>query len=235
MAAPPHRRRFNDDDDPPEYTALPLPSEASLDAGAGAPIVRVQPPHRIINPSDPRSQYTRHYLAQTAGGALPLPPPPPPRPGSAVSGPVLVRPPPRLGALLERIDPLRIGHSSADTAGALWGQPPRSSSSPHVVQYTAVCPLCRNSGWLLYKVACTCPAGRTKRSASPRGHSSSLLGFIDDMLAPPPPPRSRLQSGPAPHSSSAGPLETAPGRRSPPYLQYVPGPGAPCPNCLGQS
>ncbi|KAJ2789219.1 hypothetical protein H4R21_006798, partial [Coemansia helicoidea] len=173
---------IDDDDDPPEYTALPLPSEASLDAGAGAPIVRVQPQHMVINPSDPRSQYTRHYLAHGAGAA-----PPPPPPAAAASGPVPVlprpRPPPRLGALQERFDPLRVAYNHpADAVGAPWSQPPRSSSSLQVSQYTAVCPMCRNSGWLLYRVACACPAGRAKRAASPRSHSSSLIGFLDDML-----------------------------------------------------
>ncbi|KAJ1735324.1 hypothetical protein LPJ61_000610 [Coemansia biformis] len=239
MAGVPRQRLLDDDDDPPEYTALPLPEEASIDAGAGAPIVRVQPPHLIINPSDPRSQFARHYHAHGGGDGGGVPPPQP-RLTAAASGPVPMRPrlPPRTGMTFERQEPVRIVHGPAGSPGAVWGgvhgRPPRNASTPQVTVYTVMCPVCRNSGLLFHKVPCSCPAGRAKRKASPRGHSSSLLGFIDDMLGPPqahdrPPPGLVL------HSGGAGPLDVAPGRRSPPYLQFVPGPGAPCPNCLGQS
>lgn len=67
MAATTYRNSslIGDDDSPPppEYSVLPRPEEKSLDAGAGAPIVRTQPRNRIINPSDPRSRYARQYRA----------------------------------------------------------------------------------------------------------------------------------------------------------------------------
>ncbi|KAJ2516949.1 hypothetical protein H4217_004266 [Coemansia sp. RSA 1939] len=57
---------------PPEYSLLPRADETYIDAGAGAPIVRVQSPHVVVNPSDPRSHYTRQYFS--SAGVPPVPP-----------------------------------------------------------------------------------------------------------------------------------------------------------------
>ncbi|KAJ2548772.1 hypothetical protein GGH95_006371, partial [Coemansia sp. RSA 1836] len=57
-----YRSTVLDEEPPPEYSQFPLPEEQSIDAGAGAPIVRAQPPHLVVNPSDPRSQYARRFF-----------------------------------------------------------------------------------------------------------------------------------------------------------------------------
>ncbi|KAJ2288396.1 hypothetical protein IW139_005439, partial [Coemansia sp. RSA 353] len=101
MAATQHH--FLDDDDPPAYTPLPGAHEESLDAGAGTPIVRAQAAHLVINPSDPRSNYTRSYRASPGSSPVPHLP----RRGNANSGPVPMNPrlPSRLNAGYERMGP----------------------------------------------------------------------------------------------------------------------------------
>ncbi|KAJ2740925.1 hypothetical protein GGI20_005530 [Coemansia sp. BCRC 34301] len=81
-----HPSTFLDDEPPPEYSQFPLPEEQSIDAGAGAPIVRAQPPHLVVNPSDPRSQYARRFFHN--GHA----PPELPRRVEVSSGPIPVNP-----------------------------------------------------------------------------------------------------------------------------------------------
>ncbi|KAJ1948241.1 hypothetical protein EC988_005256, partial [Linderina pennispora] len=77
-----HRLFDTSDEPPPTYTPFPRPEEQSIDAGAGAPIVRATPAHVVVNPSDPRSDYAREFFgtqnvtyppsrSATIGGPLP--------------------------------------------------------------------------------------------------------------------------------------------------------------------
>ncbi|KAJ2778214.1 hypothetical protein H4R18_004738 [Coemansia javaensis] len=213
------------DDDPPAYTPLPLPEEESLDAGAGAPIVRTRPPHLVVNPSDPRSPFTRSYHAQSGGGGSAGPMGAAPRPPARIQA-VRIQAPlvqaPLVQAPRPRIHTPRIHAPLVHAPRPLVGAGLEPIRHAALRESTMMCGVCRNSGWLFNRVPCACPAGRARRKAHPRSHPS-LLGFIDEMLSPPPPP------------SVAGPQSAAPDRRTLPYLQHVPGPGTPCPNCLGQS
>ncbi|KAJ1990765.1 hypothetical protein GGI25_003973 [Coemansia spiralis] len=85
---------------PPVYSLLPRSDETYIDAGAGAPIVRTQPSHIVVNPSDPRSQYTQQFYNNEH------PPPIPPRRTDVTSGPMPVNPrlPPRLNVGYEQIE-----------------------------------------------------------------------------------------------------------------------------------
>ncbi|KAJ1668539.1 hypothetical protein EV178_000212 [Coemansia sp. RSA 1646] len=85
---------------PPEYSLLPRDDETYIDAGAGTPIVRAQPSHIVVNPSDPRSQYSQRYYNNRGA------PPVPPRRTETSSGPIPVNPrlPPRLNVGYERIE-----------------------------------------------------------------------------------------------------------------------------------
>ncbi|KAJ2792408.1 hypothetical protein GGI18_000428 [Coemansia linderi] len=89
-----------DDEPPPEYSQFPLPEEQSIDAGAGAPIVRAQPPHLVVNPSDPRSQYARRFFHNGST------PPELPRRVEVSSGPMPVNPrlPQRLNVGYEQLE-----------------------------------------------------------------------------------------------------------------------------------
>ncbi|KAJ2295784.1 hypothetical protein IWW55_005330, partial [Coemansia sp. RSA 2706] len=210
-------RNFLDDDDPPEYTPLPGAQEESLDAGAGAPIVRAQPTHLVLNPSDPRSQYSQSYHASSGSSTV--------GPRHAVaSGPVPVNPrlPSRLNSGYERMEPaphltprartslphmrdpilpprptpgsitysllrdhptvVRMLDGRLPPPSSRWHSS-NSSCSPQAPAYAAMCPACRNSGWLSYKVPCDCPVGAVVKKNHPRFHSS-LLTFIDDLLGP---------------------------------------------------
>ncbi|KAJ2849056.1 hypothetical protein IWW36_002912 [Coemansia brasiliensis] len=254
------RRNFMDEDEPPAYTELPGAQEESLDAGAGAPIVRTRPPHLVVNPSDPRSMFSRNYHANSLNNSSSTSPR---RSGAAIPGPVPMSPrlPPRRQAGYEQMEtalhssprtytslphirhtnthsyPLdhiysslrnnqntvRVVNGVSPSLGSRWHSAGGSSS---VIQ-TAFCSRCQNTGWLFYKVPCSCPVGKAVKSSHPRFHSS-LLGFIDDLLGP-------VQQ-PYPSYINTDPSLSGPsGRREAPYLQYVPGPGSPCPNCMGQS
>ncbi|KAJ2892312.1 hypothetical protein GGI21_002227 [Coemansia aciculifera] len=94
------RSTLLDDEPPPEYSQFPLPEEQSIDAGAGAPIVRAQPPHLVVNPSDPRSQYARRFFHN--GHA----PPELPRRAEVSSGPMPMNPrlPQRLNVGYEQLE-----------------------------------------------------------------------------------------------------------------------------------
>ncbi|KAJ2854103.1 hypothetical protein GGI22_004611 [Coemansia erecta] len=206
---------------PPEYSLLPRADETYIDAGAGAPIVRAQPPHIVVNPSDPRSQYSQHYFSN--GGAAPHPPPVPPRRTDTSSGPIPVNPrlPPRLNVGYEQIETAphltprphnhhmhsSYPHSRRDWMGPVVVSGPsaqrnRSYSasrySPSQVTYNVVCPNCRNTGWVSSRMPCTCPVGNVAINSGSRPYgSSSLLGLLDDILNP----NSRFY---APHSDHRG-------------------------------
>ncbi|KAJ1896161.1 hypothetical protein LPJ71_006597, partial [Coemansia sp. S17] len=100
MMATTYGNTLLDDEPPPEYSQFPLPEEQSLDAGAGAPIVRAQPPHLVVNPSDPRSHYARRFFDN--GHA----PPELPRRVEVSSGPIPVNPrlPQRLNVGYEQLE-----------------------------------------------------------------------------------------------------------------------------------
>ncbi|KAJ2057103.1 hypothetical protein GGI17_005831 [Coemansia sp. S146] len=95
-----YRNTLLDDEPPPEYSQFPLPEEQSIDAGAGAPIVRAQPPHLVVNPSDPRSQYARRFFHNGHT------PPELPRRVEVSSGPMPVNPrlPQRLNVGYEQLE-----------------------------------------------------------------------------------------------------------------------------------
>ncbi|KAJ2613389.1 hypothetical protein H4S08_002228 [Coemansia sp. RSA 1365] len=262
-------RHLLDEDDPPEYTPLPLPEEESIDAGAGAPIVRAQPPRLVINPSDPRSQFTRQFLGGTDSNETA---PPLPRRADVASGPIdsrihsqhsmgyeqMEQPPymsPRTRASLPHMygsythslpadDDIRYSTLRDDrTSGRVVNNSPyfarnhwhdgNSGSSSQSGLCTVVCPVCRNSGWVFYKIPCACPVGATVRKSRSRPYHSSLLGFIDDLLAP---HNSTYRRQEYPARVNTTPVFRAgPDRQSSSYIQHVPGPGSPCPNCMGQS
>ncbi|KAJ1895767.1 hypothetical protein LPJ66_004391 [Kickxella alabastrina] len=100
MVATANRLSFMDEEAPPTYTLFPRPEEQSIDAGAGAPIVRAQAPHLVFNPSDPRSQHTRNFYG---GDNAPLVPP---RRTDVAAGPIPVNPrlPQRLNAGYEQME-----------------------------------------------------------------------------------------------------------------------------------
>ncbi|KAJ2720444.1 hypothetical protein GGI07_004589 [Coemansia sp. Benny D115] len=112
--------------EPPAYTPFPRPEEQSIDAGAGAPIVRAQAPQLVVNPSDPRSHFTRQYFGNS-------PPVPPPRPDVS-SGPLPVNPrlPPRLNMGYDQMEvaPHRTPRSqmSLTQLNHVGGTLPRSTS-----------------------------------------------------------------------------------------------------------
>ncbi|KAJ2542616.1 hypothetical protein EV175_006042 [Coemansia sp. RSA 1933] len=112
---------------PPEYSLLPRSDETYIDAGAGAPIARIQPPHIVVNPSDSRSQYSQNYF--TSGGVAP---PVPPRRADTSSGPIPINPrlPPRLNVGYEQIETVPHltprTHNSQPRLQEDWAYPPHS-------------------------------------------------------------------------------------------------------------
>ncbi|KAJ2794204.1 hypothetical protein H4R20_006302, partial [Coemansia guatemalensis] len=263
------RQHFLDDDEPPEYTPLPLPEEESIDAGAGAPIVRAQPPQLVINPSDPRSQFAQQFRSGTDGNGTA---PPLPRRADVASGPIdsrihsqltmgyeqMEQPPhmsPRTHASLPHMyssyahsqptdddlryptlrdsrTSVRIVNNSPSFARNYWHDGNGGGNSQSGL-CTVVCPVCRNSGWVFYKIPCACPVGSAVRKSRPRPYHSSLLGFIDDLLAPQ--NSTYPGQGYAAHGNPNPVSRAGPDRQALPYMQHVPGPGSPCPNCMGQS
>ncbi|KAI8319498.1 hypothetical protein GQ54DRAFT_265207 [Martensiomyces pterosporus] len=254
-----YRKPAFDEEAPPDYTPFPRPEEQSIDAGAGAPIVRTVPPHLVINPSDPRSQFAHQYFRGPNSSQLE-------RPQAAPSGPIPYNP--------HSQGQINGGYEQLETPNVLTPaeyaehEPPENATSQHdtsrydenplyrpvtanppvshptagptaaTTSYSSlrsnptVCPTCRNSGWVRASVPCTCVAGVVARESYMRPQHRSLFGLIDDVLNPqshiyvptvPPAPTSYYR--PAPPQNPQEPY----------FLQYVPGPGTMCPNCMGQS
>ncbi|KAJ2227491.1 hypothetical protein H4R99_003689 [Coemansia sp. RSA 1722] len=293
-----YRQALIEEEEPPSYTPFPRPEEQSLDAGAGAPIVRAQSSHLVVNPSDPRSHFARQFFGNSN-----IPPLPPRR--TETPGPVPINPsfparlnagyeqmetPPHLtpraqpsisqltqqtvrtGATASEASPLNrpvtsgvfqnaapgpaVGNVSystlRDTPTSLhyvqgqghWSQrhygdssisswPARPADSEHppgsltpaVVAFT--CPVCRNTGWVGLRTPCTCPLGVSAKNHGPRFLQSSLLGIIEDILAPGRYPAAQYVQQNGQHA-----MQT---QQPAPYAHLIPGTGSLCPNCAGRS
>ncbi|KAJ1644695.1 hypothetical protein J3B02_003302 [Coemansia erecta] len=293
-----YRQALIDDEEPPSYTPFPRPEEQSLDAGAGAPIVRAQPSQIVINPSDPRSHFARQFFGNSN-----IPPLPPRR--AETPGPVPINPslpsrlnagyeqmetPPHLtpraqpsisqltqptvhvGAVTSDASPLNrpvtsgvfqncapgpaIGNVSystlrdtptslhhvrgqghwsqrlyGDSSVSSWPARPVESERPSGTSTPAVvalsCPACRNTGWIGLRTPCTCPLGIAAKNHGPRVLQSSLLGILEDILAP-----SRYPGAQYAHQSSQSAVQAQPPAS---HAHLIPGTGSLCPNCTGRS